>query len=159
MATHIELSGEVKRGIYYTEASDRRAVFIMPWKGHTLVGTTEQPYVGDPEHVAPLPAEVEYLQETQQRYFPGREGALLASWAGLRVLPRGEGKAFDRPREVILAADDADRPRVVTIYGGKLTGYRATAERVIRLLRRSLPGRDRVADTSTLRLPTNPSGS
>jgi glycerol-3-phosphate dehydrogenase len=42
--------------------------------------------------------------------------------------------------------------RLVTIYGGKLTGYRATAARVMRRLRRSLPARAVVADTAMLSL-------
>lgn len=155
--THVELEGSLEHGIYYTEApSDRRAVFVMPWKGHTLVGTTEQPYRGDPARVAPLDAEIRYLEDTLHHYFPRHGGRRLDAWAGLRVLPAGEGAAFRRPREVVLARDDPRRPRVVTVYGGKLTGYRATAHKVLRAIRPSLgPARTR-ADTRTLLLPADP---
>jgi len=151
--THIELPGTLERGIYYTEAHDRRAVFIMPWKGHTLVGTTELPYEGDPAEIRPTDAEVVYLQETLSEYFPARSTELLDAWAGLRVLPRGEGEAFDRPRDVTLVPDDPARPSYLAIYGGKLTGYRATAERVMEWIGRSLPRTGRRADTATLPLP------
>jgi len=150
---HVEIEGALARGIYYTEApSDRRAVFVMPWKGRTLVGTTETPYTGDPAAVKPLPSEIEYLRATFARYFPGREAKVVASWAGLRVLPRSAATPFLRRRDTTLVADDERRPRVVAIYGGKLTGYRATAEKVMRLLARTLPARSVVGDTAELPL-------
>ena len=152
--THIEIEGTLERGIYYTEApADQRAVFSIPWKGHIMVGTTETPYDGDPRTVAPHASEIEYLQSTLRHYFPTQTGELIRAWAGLRVLPQGEGNAFNRPREVILLADAPAKPSVVTIYGGKLTGYRHTAQRVAKLLAPSLPTARRQADTRSLRLP------
>jgi len=152
--THIELEGEVARGIYYVEApSDQRAVFVIPWKGHTLVGTTEQPFTGDPRKVAPTADEIEYLESTLHHYFPEHSGKRINAWAGLRVLPHGEGSTFHRPREVILVPDDMKAPTLVSIYGGKLTGYRHTAQRVMKLLHRTLPQHTALADTAKLRLP------
>jgi glycerol-3-phosphate dehydrogenase len=150
--THIELPGRLERGIYYVEAQDRRAVFAMPFGERTLVGTTEQPYRGDPALVRPTAEEVEYLRDVFRGHFPGRSAEVLESWAGLRVLPRAEGAAFSRSRETLLVTDDDEVPRHVAIYGGKLTGYRATAERVLRLLGRTLPPREPLADTRFLRL-------
>jgi glycerol-3-phosphate dehydrogenase len=150
---HVELGGRLARGVYYAEAPrDRRAVFVMPWHGHTLVGTTETSYRGDPADTRPLEDEVGYLIETFRRYFPDRPVEQLDAWSGLRVLPAGRGAAFARPRDVRLLCDDRERPRVVTILGGKLTGYRATAEKVVRLLARTLPPSERRADTRFLRL-------
>jgi glycerol-3-phosphate dehydrogenase len=151
--SHIVMPGEIERGIYYVEApADRRAVFVMPWKGETLVGTTETFYRGDPAKVHPLPGEIEYLRDTFRHYFPDREATVLDSFAGLRVLPAGDGAAFGRRRETRLHPDVASRPRVLTIYGGKLTGYRATAEKVLTLLRPGLGKRSPLADTATLPL-------
>lgn len=152
--THVEVPGHPERGIYYTEApSDRRAVFVMPWKGHTLVGTTERPFTGDPAAIEPSEAELEYLLETLTTYFPQHPTEQLDAWAGLRVLPGGEGRAFDRPRDVTLVCDDARQPRCVSIYGGKLTGYRSTAEKVMHELSKTLPAASARADTRTLVLP------
>jgi glycerol-3-phosphate dehydrogenase len=152
--THIELSGTLERGIYYTEAPrDQRAVFHMPWKGHTMVGTTERVFGADPRTIEPTAEEVEYLLETFAHHFPSRSTEVLASWAGLRVLPHAEGAAFARSRETILMPDDPHVPRMLGIYGGKLTGYRATAEKVLARLNGALPVRERRADTRTLRLP------
>ncbi|MCP3919175.1 MAG: FAD-dependent oxidoreductase [bacterium] len=154
--THVEYSGKAREGIYYTEAEDHRAVFILPWKGRTLVGTTEQPYDSDPALVAPTEHEIEYLDRTLLRYFPAGAGERVDTWAGLRVLPAGKGSAFSRPREVILETNDEDRPSIVTIYGGKLTGYRHTAQRVLDCIEAGLPAATRRADTATLRLPADP---
>lgn len=150
---HIEVDGCMTTGCYYLEApQDRRAVFVMPWKGHTMIGTTENSYSGDPAAVKPLDSEIRYLQSVFSRYFPDRETTIIDAWAGLRVLPAAEGVAFRRSRETQLPVDNPKQPRVLTIYGGKLTGYRVTAEKVIRKLAPSLPPRKPRADTTRLPL-------
>jgi len=152
--THIELAGTLARGVYYTEAPvDGRAVFSIPWKGRVMVGTTERPYDGDPSALAPTAAEIEYLLRVHRHYFPASQGEVVAAWAGLRVLPRADRAAFGRPREVLLAHDDPARPTWTTLYGGKLTGYRHTAARVIPALAPTLGRAQRRADTRTLTLP------
>jgi len=159
--THIEIEGVLVRGIYYIEApDDRRAVFVMPWKDRTLVGTTETPWHEDPDRHAPTAREIDYLERTFAHYFPTRPLVRRDAWAGLRVLPASPRAAFFRPREVMLQVDDVIQPRLLTIYGGKLTGYRLTAERVLARLLPALPRRERRARTSELRLhPAPPSGS
>jgi len=150
---HVELRGRLERGVYYTEARrDRRAVLTMPWKGHTLVGTTESLHLGDPDGARPLEREVEYLLETFAHYFPGRETKVLDAWAGLRVLPAAGGSLFRRRRDTHFLPDDRTAPHLVGLYGGKLTGYRATASNALRILRRTLPPRRALADTRFVRL-------
>jgi len=152
--SHLELPGALNKGAFYVEAQhDRRAVFAIPWKGHTLLGTTERPYAGEPDKIVPSQEEIDYLRTVFQRHFPQADSTPLTSWAGLRVLEDGKGRAFKRSREVLLPIDDAHNPRVLSILGGKLTAYRATAERVLETLAPSLPKAERKADTSTLRLP------
>jgi glycerol-3-phosphate dehydrogenase len=150
--THIVLDGPLHRGVYYTEAEDGRAVFVMPWRSMTLVGTTETRFNGDPAQVRPLAAEVEYLLRTFRRHFPQRDVQLRDQFAGLRVLPLAEGAAFHRKRETLFPTDAPLQPHLVSICGGKLTGYRATAEKVMALLAPSLPARTRRGDTRTLPL-------
>ena len=159
---HIELplatTGFTGRYFYYVESPrDGRAVFVMPRGERLIVGTTETRYRGNPDQVRPLPAEETYLLGVLRHYFPllgefGRE-QLLGSWAGLRVLPGGEGHAFHRSRETILQSDREQRPRLVTVYGGKLTTYRATAARVMQQIAPSLPAR--AARANTQELPLN----
>lgn len=150
--THLLLDHEPPSGIYYVEApSDRRPVFVMPHPEGTLVGTTEIPFHGGPDAVQPTTAECDYLAETVARYFPDMERAGVKNrYAGVRVLPAGPGPANRRSRETILHTDSDRSPHVLSIYGGKLTSYRATAEKVLRLLKPVLPPRQDVARTDEL---------
>jgi glycerol-3-phosphate dehydrogenase len=153
--THIVLPLRVTAGIYYVESpSDGRAVFVMPWQGATLVGTTETPYAGDPDQVHPLPAEEEYLLAVAAHYFPPvrlmTRQHIIQRFAGLRVLPAAAEKAFDRSRETIYTTDRDVRPRVLSIYGGKLTGWRAAADHVLSRIVPSLGPRPRRAATDQL---------
>ncbi len=153
--THIVLPLKVTAGIYYVESpGDGRAVFVMPWQGATLVGTTETPYHGDPGDVHPLPAEEEYLLTVAARYFPAVRGMtrqhIVSRFAGLRVLPAASKTAFDRSRETIFSTDRELRPRVLSIYGGKLTGWRAAAAHVLSRISPSLGHGVRRAATDQL---------
>ena len=151
--THLVLDGHLDKGCYYMEVPvDRRAIFLLPWGERTLLGTTEQVYSGDPAKVAPSDAEEIYLLEAMRHYFPERPQTVVERFAGLRVLPESEHAAFKRSRETRLPTDNPQHPRLVSIYGGKLTGYRATARKVMRRLHRTLPERTAVARTSQLRL-------
>jgi glycerol-3-phosphate dehydrogenase len=151
--THLELPGEVTRGCYYAEMpSDGRAFFVIPWKGRTMIGTTEHAFDGDPAEVRALDEEVDYLIEGYLHYFPNRDTTVLDRWAGLRVLPKAQGAAFKRSRETQLPVDDRTSPRLLSIFGGKLTGYRATALKVMDKLAVSLPSAKRKALTSELTL-------
>jgi len=179
---HIVLDGPLQRGVYYTEAEDGRAVFVMPWRSMTLVGTTETRFHGDPAtamdggsaereavsewdflhwtnagavfppQVRPQTTEVEYLLRTFRHYFPERDARVRDQFAGLRVLPLAEGAVFHRKRETLFPTDAPQQPRLVSICGGKLTGYRATAQKALALLAPALPARIRRGDTRTLQL-------
>lgn len=151
---HLLIEGRLQQGIYYVEApQDRRAVFVMPWPNGVLIGTTETHFHGDPAKVEPLAQEVDYLKETVRRYFPTLAVREVGRFAGLRVLPRATGRAFHRRRDTLIVPDDAHHPRLLSVCGGKLTGYRATAAKVVKRLESSLPSRAARADTATLKLP------
>jgi len=153
--THIVIPHPVTAGIYYVESpTDGRAVFLMPWAGATLIGTTETPYHGDPDQVHPLPEEEEYLLAVVRHYFPALSALarsdITERFAGLRVLPAATQAAFDRSRETIFTTDRDARPRVLSIYGGKLTGWRAAAAHVMQRISPSLPAAARKAETDLL---------
>jgi glycerol-3-phosphate dehydrogenase len=155
--SHIVIDGEITQGIYYVESPrDGRAIFVMPWRGQTMIGTTEVRFTGDPGRVEPTASELRYLQWIARRYFPRFRApgadAVVSSFAGLRVLPGGSGHAFHRSRETILMTDRPRSPRVLSIYGGKLTSYRAVSEQVIARVAASLPSRPAVARTDQMRL-------
>jgi len=158
---HIVVPLVVTQGIYYVEnPEDGRAVFIMPWHAGTMIGTTETPYRGEPDRVHALPEEEDYLLKVAARYFPAFRALTRADitqrFAGLRVLPAASEAAFGRSRETIFTTDREPRPRVLGIYGGKLTGWRAAASAVLRKISPSLPPARRVAQTEDLILRRSP---
>lgn len=136
--THLVLDRPALAHCFYCEApQDGRAVFVLPWQGKTLVGTTERTVLS--ARAQPSPAEEEYLLTVYNHYFPqspcGREH-IVTAFAGVRVLPVDGLKhsANRRSRETVFTQDNPDQCRYVGIYGGKLTSYRATAEKVLNLL-------------------------
>ncbi len=152
--THILVDLPAPAGIFYMEVpEDGRAVFRMPWRGMSLVGTTEIAYSGkDPAKVSPSALEQNYLKRVLGRYFPAQAYRVVTSFAGLRVLPKDKARPFERGRELILDTDRPARPRVMGLYGGKLTSYRADAAKVLARLAPSLPVRRPRADTRRLKL-------
>lgn len=157
--THIVLPGTVGDRIFYLEAPDGRAVFVMPWHDDVMVGTTEQLFEGDPAEAHPTPQEINYLLAVFNHYFPGfyargpaTANDILSRFAGLRVLLKDSENPFKRTRETVFIGDRKRGPRLVGIYGGKLTSYRAAADKALSRLAPQLPKRPRKADTRKLTL-------
>ncbi len=152
---HLVLPGRLSQGIYYVEADDGRVIFAMPWRDNIMVGTTETPWRDEPAASFPRDDEIDYLLASFGKLFPGQKrerGEIVAAFAGLRVLPASEGEAFSRPRDVILHAPGGRDARLLSIYGGKLTTYRATAAKVLKRLNSVLPAAEARADTADIPL-------
>ncbi len=133
---HIVIDAAAPDGVIYVEApQDKRAVFIMPWKNKTLIGTTEKMYKGDPAKVVASDAEIQYLKEIYAYYMPEQVINIIETFAGVRVLPKSETSFFSRPRDTVI---HSSAQNLLTLYGGKLTGYRATAEQVLDKINRIL---------------------
>lgn len=151
---HLILAPAVSQQRLYLESpTDGRAVFLLPWRGQSLLGTTETLFTGDPDKVCPLPEEEAYLLAIFRHYFPDSDTTVVERMAGLRVLPKSSTNPFKRNREVHLITCPLRKPAYIAVYGGKLTGYRATAAKVIALAEKRLGPRATVADTENLRLP------
>ena len=153
--THIIVPGNISYPYYLESPGDKRAVFVTPWKNQVLVGTTENKYSGDPEKVVSLESEINYLLDVYNHYFTRdlNRDDVCEAFAGLRVLPGGDGTAFKKSRDTLFSVDRNDKPRLLSVYGGKLTSYRATSEKIVNRIRQSLPAKQTIADTSHLRLP------
>jgi len=158
--THVELEGQMSERFYYVESPrDGRAVFVMPSYGNTLNGTTEARFSGNPDDIKALDSSVRYLLGVFRHYFPdfngGKNARIVNRMAGARVLPEAQTSAFKRSRETILYWQPEftpDGPALCTIYGGKLTAWRATAEKVLRTIQTTLPLPSADIDTKKLRL-------
>ena len=149
---HLIIRQPAPKGVYYVESpSDRRAVFIMPWYEHTMVGTTETHYEGDPDKITATEHEIEYLRNITEYYFPRSDTEILHSFAGARVLPKGDESMFNRPRDTVYFIDP-QLPGYLALMGGKLTGYRATAEKTMKKIQIHLSEKTAVADTRDIKL-------
>jgi len=151
--SHVVLKGSISDACFYVESpNDRRAILIMPWYENTLVGTTETAFAGNPDRCQALDDEIAYLLAAVRDYFPTWPIEVQDLFAGIRVLPKS-GKGFtDRSRDTMVQYDDPDNPRLVSLYGGKLTTYRTTSELVIKQLGRTLGDRGRKRDTAKINL-------
>jgi glycerol-3-phosphate dehydrogenase len=153
---HIILPIHLGEVIFYLESpDDKRPVFVMPWYGDTMIGTTESLFSKDPGDTTPLDEEVEYLLRTFSHHFPAYSKQQLVikhQFSGLRVLPGGSDNANQRSRETIYLRDRKTKPRLLSIFGGKLTAYRATSEQVMDYLQESLPEPQLHTETKYLKL-------
>ena len=107
--------------------SDGRVLFIIPWHGHAVAGTTDTPLDKPSLEPRALDEEIDFILETAGRYLsrpPGRSD-VLAVYVGLRPLVRGEGKTSALSRDHIIHVDMSG---LLTITGGKWTTYRHMAE-------------------------------
>lgn len=107
------------------ETEDGRVLFVIPWLGHAMVGTTDTPYQGDPTHPRPEPEDVAYLVRHVVDYLDVEPFRPLAAFAGLRALAdTGAGSTAAASREHVVAEP---APGYVAVAGGKLTTYRRIA--------------------------------
>lgn len=129
-------------GAYVFQNPDGRIVFALPYDGkHTLIGTTDRDFVGDPARVAATAEEIQYLCEAASEYF-ARSISLadvVWSYSGVRPLhDDDDGHARDAAaatRDYVLELDapPAAAP-LLSILGGKITTYRRLAEAALERL-------------------------
>ncbi len=123
----------------YSEATDGRPVFLIPWNGQLLVGTTEVRDDGDPSQTEPSAPEIEYLLASLQRLLPRhtfRRSDVVYAFAGVRPLPFSPGQepsAISRRSQIVDHADDG-ATGMWSLVGGKLTTAAALARETARRL-------------------------
>ncbi|HET9743674.1 MAG TPA: glycerol-3-phosphate dehydrogenase/oxidase [Terriglobales bacterium] len=123
----------------YTEAPDKRPIFVVPWAGQILVGTTEAPQDGSPDDAEPSIAETAYLLAAVQRLYPqaGITGSdIRYSYAGVRPLPFRPGESMDAVSRRYELHDHLENgiAQLITVIGGKLTTAAALARHCAHLL-------------------------
>ena len=153
---HIILPVQMGNIIFYIESpKDKRPLFVMPWYDNTMIGTTESEFEGEPSKTFPHEREVNYLLEAFYHYFPEYENKKIeieGKFSGLRVLPKSKKDANKRSRETIYFRDRKHKPRIISIFGGKLTAYRATSQHVISYIEESLPKINSDLNTKDIKL-------
>lgn len=124
----------VKHSLYF-DVPDGRMIFAIPRDKVTYIGTTDTDYDGDINDVRSNVEDVEYLLDAANNTFPTVNLTMEdveSSWAGLRPLIEEEGKSASElsRKDEIFVSDTG----LISIAGGKLTGYRKMAERILDLL-------------------------
>jgi glycerol-3-phosphate dehydrogenase len=124
------VAGEAAIMVPHTD--DGRVLFVIPWHGRALVGTTDTPMSAPQMEPRPLPEEIDFILRNAGRYLANdpTSADVLCAFAGQRPLVRVGGtrntKELSRSHEVLIS--DAG---LVTIVGGKWTTYRKMAEDTI----------------------------
>lgn len=145
---HVVLGPEFsppETGLLIPKTEDDRVLFLLPWHGHTLVGTTDNPANVTEDPVA-TEEEIEYILRHIRKYFdlPVERSDILSTWSGLRPLvdpaglaaaqhhAHGSGggntAALSRDHTILTSASG-----LITITGGKWTTYRHMAEEAVDL--------------------------
>ena len=110
----------------YTEAVDKRPIFVIPWNEQVLVGTTEVADQTDPSKVQPAPEEIDYLVRSFAHLFPQVKlsaADIRYSFAGVRPLPfapKENASAVTRKHYLHDHAQDGAE-HMISVIGGKLT--------------------------------------
>jgi glycerol-3-phosphate dehydrogenase len=132
--THVTLPREALdvRGGAIAPAGGGRTVFVLPWLGRTLIGTTDNDYEGSVEHVPPGEEDIVYLLDAVNGFFGTAlgQGDLSGAYAGVRpLISTGDPKkSVDISRKAELYETSSG---LVTITGGKLTTWRRMAKLVV----------------------------
>lgn len=109
--------------------SDGRVLFVIPWHGHAVAGTTDTPVEAASLEPKPLEEEIQFILETAGRYLtrPPSRTDVLSVYVGLRPLVKAGGAQSTAAisRDHVIHVDTSG---LLTITGGKWTTYRHMAE-------------------------------
>ncbi|GAE36236.1 aerobic glycerol-3-phosphate dehydrogenase [Halalkalibacter akibai JCM 9157] len=134
----------LKQAVYFDTEKDGRMVFAIPRDGKTYVGTTDTFYNDDLVHPRMTEKDRDYIIKAVNFMFPTVKLTaedIESSWTGLRPLIHEEGKSaseISRKDEIFLSESG-----LISIAGGKLTGYRKMAERIVDFVAKELGNNQR----------------
>ncbi|MCP3028153.1 glycerol-3-phosphate dehydrogenase/oxidase [Halobacillus sp. A5] len=140
----------------YFDTPDGRMIFAIPRGGKTYVGTTDTPYEEEIARPTMTTLDREYILEAIHMMFPSvkvTENDVESSWAGVRPLIREDGKdpsEISRKDEIFVSDSG-----LISMAGGKLTGYRKMAQTAVDLIRDQLAEEYgiRYSDSETKNMP------
>ncbi len=140
----------------YFDVPDGRMIFAIPRGRATYVGTTDTNYSANLNRVVATAMDAQYLLDAINNMFPSVELDLEdieSNWAGLRPLIHEDGKdpsELSRKDEIFVS-----KTGLISIAGGKLTGYRKMAQRVIDTVLKTMSAkrRDKFLKSHTQQIP------
>ncbi|WP_107852429.1 glycerol-3-phosphate dehydrogenase [Oceanimonas marisflavi] len=129
---------------YILQNEDSRIVFVLPYEqDYSLIGTTDVDYQGDPAGAIASDGEIDYLCAVVNAHFRRQitPANVIYRYAGVRpLMAEGDGKAqtASRDYQLLLNAHDKQAP-LLSVFGGKITTFRALAEDAVNRLGKHLP--------------------
>ena len=157
---HLVLAAQrlpISNAVYFDVDGDNRMIFAIPRNNKIYIGTTDTNYEGDKDNIGITKEDVGYLLNAVNQKFPSAKlitEDIESSWAGLRPLIHEEGKSpseLSRKDEIFISQNG-----LISIAGGKLTGYRKMAEKVVDLLAADLKKNNNLSfkksDTSKIKI-------
>ncbi len=152
---HLVIGGRVTSYAIAILAVDGRVVFLEPWQGVTLIGTTDDDYYGDLDALEATTEEVGYLLEAVESVFPSiRRHRVIDTWVGVRPTLWQYGPSEERLTREHLVVDHAveGAEGFFTVAGGKLATFRQMVEEAADAICRYL-GEGAPCRTAELPLP------
>lgn len=137
---HIITRKIVNRHLITTMTPSGRHIFIIPWRGHSIIGTTDKEYIGDPDDWKITKQSIEELISDLNSSFGGeikiKYDDVLFSYGGLRPLVEDQTESVyqsSRKYEIYDNKDDG-LDKLITVEGGKYTTSRNLAAEVLKLV-------------------------
>jgi len=126
--SHIVVNRKLDHGYFLEAPGERRIFFVLPYKGQTLIGTTEvRQKISD--EIKPTQSEIFNLLRAYNHYFLDSisEEDVVNSFAGVRPLVKSSNNANKATREYMLQTNQ----NLISVFGGKWTTSRALAKKII----------------------------
>ncbi len=137
---HVVCQGQISdHALIIPTTQDKRVFFIIPWMGHSLIGTTDTDYTADPDAVGADQEDIDYLFRELRRVFPQgtfKKEKVITIFAGLRPLVHKQGEPAKISRNHVIKQAYSD---IIYVMGGKYTTYRKIAEDCLKEIIRSRP--------------------
>jgi glycerol-3-phosphate dehydrogenase len=123
--------------IFFESPQDKRPMFVLPWNGRYMIGTTDIPYIGSLDEIVIDAEETLYLLNAVNKLIPRAKLVpedVLWSYSGVRPLPftgdLDDPSKISRDHEIVVHKGTS--AGLVTLIGGKWTTHRALGEQVTR---------------------------
>ncbi len=152
---HLSLDRRLSNYGIIANAVDGRQIFVYPHEQTSIIGTTDDDYYGDLDHIPITHDEVEYLLTGIESVLPGvRQARISSAWAGIRPTLYEYGQTEDALSREHASVDHgpAGVPGFYSLLGGKLASYRLQSEEMSDLIAHAL-GNHEPCRTHLLPLP------
>ncbi len=127
---HLTCPPVTRRAVVLFSSIDNRLMFVIPWLGFSWLGTTDTDFTRDPATAHATEDDVAYTMNSVAHYFPSFDTEkIYYSNAGVRALVKKDGSESSVSRmHRIVNGEKSGAHNLISVMGGKLTGYRRIAE-------------------------------